>query len=167
MQSNQYRHTRHFLEASQTTALLLCRSASWTSQETAFLSVPYCRSRQVCLFSCCAGLPCDVLCPLMLPCCMLSSKLPFTRCAVQEYFVDDLCELMLYVGQAAPRSLEGLQLEEIMIFMVVFMGSPGYVKNPFLRSRISEATPPHTRTHERTHTCTPSLILSGGSCRTC
>ncbi|KAL3145548.1 hypothetical protein ABBQ32_003373 [Trebouxia sp. C0010 RCD-2024] len=58
--------------------------------------------------------------------------------ALPEYFVDDLCELMLYVGQAAPRSLEGLQLEEIMIFMVVFMGSPGYVKNPFLRSRISE-----------------------------
>lgn len=58
--------------------------------------------------------------------------------AVQEYFVDDLCELMLYVGQTSPKSLEGLQLEEIMIFMVVFMGSPGYVKNPFLRSRISE-----------------------------
>ena len=54
--------------------------------------------------------------------------------------MDDLCELMLYVGQAAPKSLEGLQLEEIMIFMVVFMGSPGYVKNPFLRSRISEVT---------------------------
>ena len=60
---------------------------------------------------------------------------------VQEYFVDDLCELMLYVGQTNPKALEGLQLEEIMIFMVVFMGSPGYVKNPFLRSRISEVTP--------------------------
>lgn len=63
------------------------------------------------------------------------------RPTVQEYFVDDLCELMLYVGQTNPKALEGLQLEEIMIFMVVFMGSPGYVKNPFLRSRISEVTP--------------------------
>ena len=57
---------------------------------------------------------------------------------MQEYFVDDLCELLLYVGQTAPKSLEALQLEEILVFMVVFMGSPGYVKNPFLRSRIAE-----------------------------
>lgn len=42
------------------------------------------------------------------------------------------------MGQTTPKSLEGLQLEEILVFMVVFMGSPGYVKNPFLRSRISE-----------------------------
>lgn len=57
---------------------------------------------------------------------------------MQEYFVDDLCELLLYVGQTAPKLLEGLQLEEVLVFMVVFMGSPGYVQNPFLRSRISE-----------------------------
>ena len=57
---------------------------------------------------------------------------------MQEYFVDDLCELLLYVGHTSPKSLEGLHLEEIMTFMVVFMGSPGYVKNPFVRSRISE-----------------------------
>lgn len=57
---------------------------------------------------------------------------------LQEYFVDDLCELMLYVGQHSPKSLEGLQVEEIMTFMVVFMGSPACLKNPFVRSRISE-----------------------------
>ena len=61
-----------------------------------------------------------------------------SKFAVQEYFVDDLCELLLYVGQTSPKSLEGLQLEEIITFMVVFMGSPGCVKNPFVRSRISE-----------------------------
>lgn len=59
------------------------------------------------------------------------------RC-LPEYFVDDLCELMLYVGQHSPKSLEGLQVEEIMTFMVVFMGSPACLKNPFVRSRISE-----------------------------
>lgn len=52
--------------------------------------------------------------------------------------MDDLCELMLYVGQHLPKSLEGLQVEEIMTFMVVFMGSPACLKNPFVRSRISE-----------------------------
>lgn len=57
---------------------------------------------------------------------------------LQEYFLDDLCELLLYVGQTSTKSLEGLQLDEILVFMVVFMGSPGYVKNPFVRSRISE-----------------------------
>lgn len=62
---------------------------------------------------------------------------------MQEYFVDDLCELLLYVGQTAPKSLEALQLEEILVFMVVFMGSPGYVKNPFLRSRIAEVWSVH------------------------
>ena len=60
--------------------------------------------------------------------------------------MDDLCEFLLYVGQTAPKSLEGLQLEEILVFMVVFMGSPGYVKNPFVRSRIAEvySCPPPT-----------------------
>ena len=73
---------------------------------------------------------------------------------MQEYFVDDLCEFLLYVGQTAPKSLEGLQLEEILVFMVVFMGSPGYVKNPFVRSRIAEVPP-----------LTPPLLpLSGAAC---
>ena len=69
---------------------------------------------------------------------MLHASRSDSQMHVQEYFVDDLCELLLYVGQTSPKSLEGLQLEEIMTFMVVFMGSPGYVKNPFVRSRISE-----------------------------
>ena len=63
---------------------------------------------------------------------------PSQSSCLQEYSVDDLCELLLFVGQANPKLLEGLQLDEILVFMVVFMGSPGYVQNPFLRSRISE-----------------------------
>ena len=93
-----------------------------------------------------------------------------SRQTVQEYFVDDLCELMLYVGQTCPKSLEGLQLEEIMTFMVVFMGSPGYVKNPFLRSRISEVTPVSPVSlrwhpfclHQLRHSELPRLLQSWG-----
>lgn len=45
---------------------------------------------------------------------------------------------MLFVGHFSPKFFEGLQLEEIMTFMIVFMGSPACVKNPFVRSRIAE-----------------------------
>ncbi len=75
--------------------------------------------------------------------------------------MEDLCELLLYVGQAAPKSLEGLQLEEIMVFMVVFMGSPGYVNNPFSRSRIAEVPHNNSITNKNTHQqCIVVSILS-------
>lgn len=99
-----------------------------------------------CVSCCCMCLQeyfLDDLCELMLSCfvtAMGSAQRPdggLTLC-LQEYFVDDLCELMLYVGQHSPKSLEGLQVEDIMTFMVVFMGSPACLKNPFVRSRISE-----------------------------
>lgn len=59
-------------------------------------------------------------------------------CCLQEYFVEDIAEFLLYIGRYKPRVLEGARLEEIAMFLVVFLASPEYVRNPYLRSKLAE-----------------------------
>ena len=59
-------------------------------------------------------------------------------CCAQEYFVEDMIELLLYVSRFKPMVLEGLPMEELLLFFVTFMGSPDFVHNPYLRSRMVE-----------------------------
>ena len=63
------------------------------------------------------------------------------RC-VQEYFVEDMIEVLMYVSRFRPQVLEGIPMEELLLFFVTFMGSPAYIKNPYLRSRMVEVRPP-------------------------
>ncbi|GMH33488.1 hypothetical protein BSKO_01322 [Bryopsis sp. KO-2023] len=58
--------------------------------------------------------------------------------ALPEYFVEDMVDLVIYVGRAAPRVLETAQLHDVLIFLTVLMGSPSYVKNPYLRAKLAE-----------------------------
>ena len=59
---------------------------------------------------------------------------------VQEYFVEDMIEVLMYVSRFRPQVLEGVPMEELLLFFVTFMGSPAYIKNPYLRSRMVEVT---------------------------
>jgi ubiquitin conjugation factor E4 B len=56
----------------------------------------------------------------------------------QEYFVEDMIELLMFVSRFKPMVLEGLPMEELLLFMIIFMGSPEYIHNPYLRSRMVE-----------------------------
>ncbi len=60
---------------------------------------------------------------------------------LQEYFVEDMVELLLYVSRFKPMVLEGLPMEELLLFFVTFMGSPDFIHNPYLRSRMVEVIP--------------------------
>ena len=62
------------------------------------------------------------------------------RCGVQEYFVADMIEVLMYVSRFRPQVLEGIPMEELLLFFVTFMGSPAYIKNPYLRSRMVEVS---------------------------
>ena len=59
---------------------------------------------------------------------------------LQEYFLEDLVEIAVYIGQHVPHLAAGQQMEDLIIALIVFQGSPAYVKNPFLRSRMAEVS---------------------------
>ena len=52
--------------------------------------------------------------------------------------MEDMIEVLMYVSRFKPQVLEGIPMEELLLFFVTFMGSPAYIKNPYLRSRMVE-----------------------------
>ncbi|KAK9806446.1 hypothetical protein WJX73_007867 [Symbiochloris irregularis] len=73
--------------------------------------------------------------PVQLP---LPTPAPAEFRMLPEYFVEDTAELLLYLGRYKPRELEGARLEEIALFLLVFLASPQHVRNPYLRSKLAE-----------------------------
>ena len=56
-----------------------------------------------------------------------------------EFFVDDVTELLSFTAKIAerqPRVLQDEELESFMDFLVVFMGCPDHVHNPYLRAKM-------------------------------
>eukprot|EP00899_Mesostigma_viride_P025856 jgi/Mesvir1/6455/Mv19535-RA.2 len=81
--------------------------------------------------------------PLPVPCPMEFASLP-------EHLVDDLAIFLRFVGrmgQHTSRVLEHVSLEELMNFMVVMVGSPLYLKNPYLRAKMVEVLSMWIPTH--------------------
>jgi hypothetical protein len=56
-----------------------------------------------------------------------------TRAHMQEHLVEDLCETLSLVVHARPALLQGRKMEGFMVFFTIFLGTPSYVKNPYLR----------------------------------
>jgi len=72
--------------------------------------------------------------------------------SLPEYFVEDMADVLLYVSRAYPHLLQNAKMDELMLFLVVFMGSPAYVRSSHLRSRLSEVL----------HVWLPSSNTQGG-----
>lgn len=68
--------------------------------------------------------------PLPVDCPMVFASMP-------EHFVEDAMELLLFSSRI-PRALDGVILDEFMSFMIMFMGSPLHIKNPYLRAKMVE-----------------------------
>lgn len=60
-------------------------------------------------------------------------------CVLPEYFMEDLGELLLWVGGVRPDLVEARRMEEFMVYFTVFLGSPSCVRNAFLRGKLLEA----------------------------
>lgn len=56
--------------------------------------------------------------------------------------MEDMIEVLMYVSRFRPQVLEGVPMEDLLLFFVTFMGSPAYIKNPYLRSRMVEVGRP-------------------------
>lgn len=69
---------------------------------------------------------------------------------VPEFFVENLCEHLLLAKRFCPGHFEesGDSLPSILDFILTFMGSTKWVKNPHLRARMAEALECLLPTHE-------------------
>ena len=73
--------------------------------------------------------------------------------------MEDMIEVLMYVSRFRPAVLEGVPMEELLLFFITFMGSPAYIKNPYLRSRMVEV-----RRIVQLLLQTAALALSDGIC---
>lgn len=67
----------------------------------------------------------------------LPLECPMNFASMPEHFVEDAMELLLVLSRI-PKALDGVILDEFMSFIVMFMGSPLHVKNPYLRAKMVE-----------------------------
>jgi ubiquitin conjugation factor E4 B len=54
-----------------------------------------------------------------------------------EHFVEDAMELLIFASRI-PKALDGVPLDDFMNFIIMFMASPEYVRNPYLRAKMVE-----------------------------
>nr|KAJ0194149.1 hypothetical protein LSAT_V11C800405000 [Lactuca sativa] len=54
-----------------------------------------------------------------------------------EHFVEDVMELLIFASRI-PHALDGVKLDDFMNFIIMFMASPEYIRNPYLRAKMVE-----------------------------
>ena len=52
--------------------------------------------------------------------------------------MEDMIEVLTYVSRFKPLALEGVPMEELLLFFVTFLGRAHYIHNPYLRSKMVE-----------------------------
>lgn len=67
----------------------------------------------------------------------LPSTCPMEFATMPEHFVEDAMELLIFASRI-PKALDGVVLDEFMNFIIMFMGSPKYINNPYLRAKMVE-----------------------------
>eukprot|EP01018_Ginkgo_biloba_P036582 Gb_15414 [translate_table: standard] len=67
----------------------------------------------------------------------LPAECPMEFASMPEHFVDDAMDLLLFSARV-PKALDGVILDEFMNFIIMFMASPLYIKNPYLRAKMVE-----------------------------
>eukprot|EP00210_Caulerpa_lentillifera_P006815 g6514.t1 len=73
---------------------------------------------------------------------------PVQFASLPEYFIEDMIDVLICTGRAAPQVLESVGLEDTVIFFIAMMGSPNYVKNPYLRGKLVDVL----------HACLPASL---------
>ncbi|KAL8172346.1 hypothetical protein V2J09_024150 [Rumex salicifolius] len=67
----------------------------------------------------------------------LPSAAPAEFACMPEHFVEDAMELLIFASRI-PKALDGVILDEFMNFIIMFMASPEYIRNPYLRAKMVE-----------------------------
>lgn len=69
----------------------------------------------------------------------LPSPAPNEFLSLPEYFVENLCETLSWIGYLDVQLLSPAAVEQFMLFFALFLGSHDYVKNPYLRGKMVAA----------------------------
>ncbi|KAK8933685.1 putative ubiquitin conjugation factor E4 [Platanthera zijinensis] len=67
----------------------------------------------------------------------LPAVCPMEFACMPEHFIEDAMDLLILTSRI-PRALDGFLLDEFLNFIIMFMASPSYIKNPYLRAKMVE-----------------------------
>ncbi|KAJ4960794.1 hypothetical protein NE237_020704 [Protea cynaroides] len=67
----------------------------------------------------------------------LPSSCPMEFACMPEHFIEDAMELLIFASQI-PKALDGVLLDDFMNFIIMFMASPNFIRNPYLRAKMVE-----------------------------
>ena len=68
----------------------------------------------------------------------LPAEAPEIFTVLPEFYVEDIAEHLLFIIQFSPTALEGNALNDLVLFLIVFICSPHYFKNPYLVAKLVE-----------------------------
>ncbi|KAG6909123.1 hypothetical protein DXG01_001875 [Tephrocybe rancida] len=68
----------------------------------------------------------------------LPEDVPTSFRVLPEYIIEDIVEYFLFVVQTSPEKFEMSGKTELMTFILTFLNSTWYIKNPFLKSKIND-----------------------------
>lgn len=67
------------------------------------------------------------------------------RC-LPEYIVEDIVDCFHFAVQTSPDKVELAGKMELLVFILTFLTSTWYIKNPFLKSKINDVSRVHVET---------------------
>ncbi|KAK9090756.1 hypothetical protein Sjap_023933 [Stephania japonica] len=62
---------------------------------------------------------------------------PMEFACMPEHFIEDALELLIFASRI-PKALDGAMLDDFMNFIIMFMASPEFIRNPYLRAKMVE-----------------------------
>ncbi|XP_037540840.1 ubiquitin conjugation factor E4 B isoform X1 [Nematolebias whitei] len=68
----------------------------------------------------------------------LNPEIPKSFAALPEFYVEDVAEFLLFVVQYSPQVLYEPCVQDIVAFLVVFICSQNYIRNPYLIAKLVE-----------------------------
>uniref|UniRef100_H3DCI3 Ubiquitin conjugation factor E4 B n=1 Tax=Tetraodon nigroviridis TaxID=99883 RepID=H3DCI3_TETNG len=68
----------------------------------------------------------------------LNSEIPKSFAALPEFYIEDVAEFLLFVVQYSPQVLYEPCVQDIVTFLVVFICSQNYIRNPYLIAKLVE-----------------------------
>ncbi|XP_071945537.1 ubiquitin conjugation factor E4 B-like [Antedon mediterranea] len=68
----------------------------------------------------------------------LSNDVSMEFAALPEWYMEDIAEFILFIVQYSPNTLQDTCLPTVITFLVVFVSSANYIRNPYLLAKLIE-----------------------------
>lgn len=68
----------------------------------------------------------------------LPDTIPEAFASLPEYVVEDIADLLLFISRTVPQALDSVPLDDMIKFIIIFINSVAYIRNPYLRAKLVE-----------------------------